>query len=229
MAVKSRTYHPAQRLRRMHDVLMHAYGPQHWWPAKSPFEVILGAYLTQNTAWKAVERSLANLRAPERSRSKACAQFRSQSCASSSGPRDSSRARRPRSRRLSPWSTRSSAHRSKRSRRRRRSASRRLLELPGVGQETADAILLYALGHTVPVADEYLRRIAERHGLIAIEPARKRISYDALSDLTRRAFSADPAETRAALSTSSTRSPSPSARRTAAARRGATGARWLAI
>ena len=47
----------------MHDELLRAYGPQHWWPAKTPFEVILGAYLTQNTAWKAVERSLENLRA----------------------------------------------------------------------------------------------------------------------------------------------------------------------
>ena len=46
----------------MHDALLVAYGPQHWWPAKTPFEVILGAYLTQNTAWKAVERSLENLR-----------------------------------------------------------------------------------------------------------------------------------------------------------------------
>ena len=54
---------PAQRLRRMHDQLSAAYGPQHWWPAETPFEMILGAYLTQNTAWKAVERSLANLRA----------------------------------------------------------------------------------------------------------------------------------------------------------------------
>ncbi|MDR3771723.1 MAG: base excision DNA repair protein, partial [Terracidiphilus sp.] len=53
---------PAKRLRRMHDALLRAYGPQHWWPAETPFEVILGAYLTQNTAWKAVERSLANLR-----------------------------------------------------------------------------------------------------------------------------------------------------------------------
>ena len=47
----------------MHEQLALAYGPQHWWPAKTPFEVILGAYLTQNTAWKAVERSLDNLRA----------------------------------------------------------------------------------------------------------------------------------------------------------------------
>src|SRR5258707_14764371 len=52
-----------ERLRRMHDLLLAAYGPQSWWPAKTPFEVILGAYLTQNTAWKAVERSLENLRA----------------------------------------------------------------------------------------------------------------------------------------------------------------------
>src|ERR1035438_1709796 len=53
----------AKRLRKMHEDLLRAYGPQHWWPAKTPFEVILGAYLTQNTAWKAVERSLENLRA----------------------------------------------------------------------------------------------------------------------------------------------------------------------
>jgi len=46
----------------MHDALLGAYGPQHWWPAETAFEVVLGAYLTQNTSWKAVERSLANLR-----------------------------------------------------------------------------------------------------------------------------------------------------------------------
>ena len=53
---------PAQRLRGMHERLAKAYGPQHWWPANIPFEVVLGAYLTQNTAWTAVERSAANLR-----------------------------------------------------------------------------------------------------------------------------------------------------------------------
>ena len=42
----------------MHDWLSAAYGPQHWWPAKTAFEVILGAYLTQNASWRAVERSL---------------------------------------------------------------------------------------------------------------------------------------------------------------------------
>jgi len=65
----------------------------------------------------------------------------------------------------------------------------RLLALPGVGPETADAILLYALGHGVPVADEYLRRIAERHGLVHPSPGRDRKGYESLADLTRQAFS----------------------------------------
>ena len=69
----------------------------------------------------------------------------------------------------------------------------RLLALPGVGPETADAILLYALGHPVPVADEYLRRIADRHQLLAPPPGRNRKCYDALVALTRQAFAADPA------------------------------------
>ncbi len=68
------------------------------------------------------------------------------------------------------------------------------------GQETADAILLYALGHAVPVADEYRwRRIVERHRLTAIEPSRKQIAYDSLTDLTRRAFNADPTQNHASL------------------------------
>ena len=70
----------------------------------------------------------------------------------------------------------------------------RLLALPGVGPETADAILLYALGHSVPVADEYLRRIAARHKLICPEPRKNRRGYEDLVHLTADAFSADPRE-----------------------------------
>jgi endonuclease III related protein len=179
----------------MHDTLFDAYGLQHWWPAKTPFEVILGAYLTQNTSWKAVERSLANLRGA--------------GALSLEGLRAIPVAKLRRLIQPSGFFTRKppalkafvamvdeefggslemlaaapiSALR------------RRLLDLPGVGPETADAILLYALGHAVPVADEYLRRIVDRHGLLAIEPNRKHIAYDTLTDLTRRAFSADPAQ-----------------------------------
>ncbi len=75
----------------------------------------------------------------------------------------------------------------------------RLLALPGVGPETADAILLYALGHPVPVADEYLRRIAVRHRLLDPAPAKNRKGYDALVQLTLDAFSGDPEAHRARL------------------------------
>jgi endonuclease III related protein len=76
---------------------------------------------------------------------------------------------------------------------------KRLMALPGVGPETADAILLYALGHPAPVADEYLRRIAERHRLLNTQHGGNRISYDALTHLTRRAFARDPANCRVQL------------------------------
>ena len=49
-------------IRQYYRTLHHAWGAQHWWPAETPFEVIVGAYLTQNTAWTNVEKALANLR-----------------------------------------------------------------------------------------------------------------------------------------------------------------------
>jgi endonuclease-3 related protein len=75
----------------------------------------------------------------------------------------------------------------------------RLLALPGVGPETADAILLYALGHPLPVADEYLRRIAERHRLLVPAPGHSRKGYDSMAELTRQAFAADAPEIQARL------------------------------
>ena len=176
----------------MHDRLVAAYGPQQWWPAKTAFEVILGAYLTQNTAWKAVERSLQNLRAagaltPEGLRALPLDELR--------------RLIRP-----SGFFTRKApalkafvamlAEEFGGSLETLRTAPtdalrKRLLALPGVGPETADAILLYGLHHAVPMADEYLRRIAARHQLLAPARGRREISYDELTALTRRAFERD--------------------------------------
>jgi endonuclease-3 related protein len=50
------------RLKRMYDVLFRAFGPQHWWPGDTPFEVCTGAILTQNTNWGNVERAIENLK-----------------------------------------------------------------------------------------------------------------------------------------------------------------------
>ena len=189
-----------QRLRAMHDWLAEAYGPQHWWPADTAFEVVLGAYLTQNTSWKAVERSLANLRAAN--------------ALSIDGIRALSLVRLQKLIRPSGFYTRKApairafvamldaefggsldrlaAMPSKVLR-------PRLLALPSVGYETADAILLYAVGHTVPVADAYLRRIVERHGLLTFSPANHHATYTALVQLTGNAFAEDPPAHRARL------------------------------
>lgn len=191
---------PAKRLRQMHDELARVYGSQHWWPAETPFEVVLGAYLTQNTAWKAVERSLTNLRAagaltvdgvrlltleelhklirpsgfPTR-KAPALKAFVAMLDAEFGGSLENLAA--------TPIAA----------------LRQRLLTLPGVGPETADAILLYALNHAVPVADEYLRRIVERHQLLSPATNRSKAGYASLVQLTQEAFAADPAHTRTSL------------------------------
>jgi len=194
----SRPPTPAQRLRTMHDWLAQAYGPQHWWPAETPFEVILGAYLTQNTAWKAVERSLANLRQAgaltlDGLRSIALEDLKNLIRPSGFHTRKAPALKafvamldREFSSSLDLLAAAPTA-----------TLRPRLLALPGVGPETADAILLYALNHPVPVADEYLRRIAVRHLLLAPPPGPA--GYESLVDLTRLAFAADPPASRARL------------------------------
>ncbi|RLA94229.1 MAG: endonuclease, partial [Deltaproteobacteria bacterium] len=52
----------AGELLRIYHVLLDRFGPQGWWPAESPFEVMVGAILTQNTAWRNVERAIDNLK-----------------------------------------------------------------------------------------------------------------------------------------------------------------------
>ena len=190
----------AERLRCIHDKLFEAYGPQRWWPAHTPFEVILGAYLTQNTSWKAVERSLANLREAgaltlDGLRAVSMEELRLLIKPSGFFTRkapalkafvnlvDEEFGGSLETMAAAPAAT----------------LRERLLALPGVGQETADAILLYALGRAVPVADEYLRRIAERHGLIEIAAGRGRAAYDALTELTREAFADEPMKKQARL------------------------------
>jgi endonuclease-3 related protein len=191
---------PAQRLRRIHDQLAAAYGPQHWWPAETRFEMILGAYLTQNTAWKAVERSLANLRAAGALTVEGLRCLPLEELQRLIQPSGFHNRKAPALKAfvalldaefggsLDALATAPTA-----------ALRARLLLLPGVGPETADAIMLYALGHLAPVADEYLRRIVERHRLLTPPPDRNRKGYEALAALTRAAFAHDATDNRAQL------------------------------
>lgn len=184
---------PSKRWRKLHALLEKAYGPQHWWPGETPFEVILGAYLTQNTSWSAAVRSLANLRAAgvltlaglrALPLDELKAQIRPSGFATRKAPA------------LKAFVTMLDAEfggsLDELAAMPTPALRSRLLALPGVGPETADAILLYALNHPVPVVDEYLRRIAVRHGLATPAPGRK--GYEELADLVRAAFASESAE-----------------------------------
>jgi endonuclease-3 related protein len=184
----------------MHDQLERAYGPQHWWPAETPIEVILGAYLTQNTSWKAVEVSLANLRRAgaltvDGLRSLSVEQFKDLIRPSGFYSRKAPAIKAF----LAMLDAEFGGSLDQLAAMPTTILRDRLLALWGVGPETADAILLYALGHPVPVADEYLRRIAVRHSLVAPAPGKNRKGYEALVQLTRNAFAGDPEANHARL------------------------------
>lgn len=191
---------PARRLRAMHERLAAAYGPQYWWPADAPFEVVLGAYLTQNTSWMAVERSLANLRAAGALTVEGLRALTIEDLQQLIQPSGFSTRKAPALKAfIAMLDEEFGGSLEKLAAVPSAALRRRLLALPGVGPETADALLLYALGHAVPVADEYLRRIAERHGLVTPAPGRNRKGYEALVGLTREAFAADAPENLARL------------------------------
>lgn len=183
----------------MHDRLVEAYGPQQWWPAETPFEVILGAYLTQNTAWKAVERSLANLRAARALTVEGLRAMSLDALQRAIQPSGFYTRKAPALKAFVALLDAEFGGSLERMAAAPTAALReKLLALPGVGQETADAILLYALGHAAPVADEYLRRVVDRHGLVEL-PISGAKRYEVLAGLTRDAFAGEPIEERARL------------------------------
>ncbi|MDR3742559.1 MAG: base excision DNA repair protein [Terracidiphilus sp.] len=182
----------AQRLRQMHDWLMAAYGPQHWWPAKTSIEVVVGAYLTQNTAWRSVERSLENLKAAGLLNVAGLRGVPVAVLEELVRPSGFARRKAPALKAfIALLDERFSGSLSTMARFPTAKLRDELLALPGVGPETADAILLYALSHATPMADEYLRRVVERHRLLEPAPGKNRRGYEALVELTRAAFEGD--------------------------------------
>lgn len=148
----------------VYDLLYAAFGPQHWWPANSPWEVIVGAILTQNTNWKNVEKAIESLR-QHRLLSivaiKRVSRRQLARCIRSAGYHNQ------KADRLLAMARWLSARGGIAGIRRTPTAKLRnqLLSCPGIGPETADSILLYALNRPVFVVDAYTRRILSRLGL----------------------------------------------------------------
>jgi endonuclease III related protein len=167
--------------------LFQAFGPQHWWPAKSPFEVIVGAILTQNTAWKNVTVSIRALEARQLLTLEAIGALPVAELAAiirSSGYYNQKAGK------LKAFCNHLESHWQNDLNRflKQQTAQLRqeLLSLPGIGPETADSIILYAAAQPSFVVDSYTRRIFERHGRV-----HQGIHYDELRAFFMCALPAD--------------------------------------
>lgn len=155
---------------QVHDRLLAAFGPQDWWPGETPFEVMVGAVLTQNTAWSNVEKAIARLKAAQALDCAAILAMDPEVLAQHIRPAGYYNVK---SRRLQalcrflqeagvaddPAGLAAAFPRD--------ALRTRLLAVHGVGEETADSILLYALHLPSFVVDAYTRRIFGRLGLLA--------------------------------------------------------------
>jgi endonuclease-3 related protein len=184
---------PEQQIRSYFQTLYDAWGQQHWWPAQSCFEVIVGAYLTQNTSWTNVERALDSLR---RAHVLSIRGMRRTPLAKLEKLIRSSGYFRQKAQRLKTFvrflDQRYSGSLARMFVEPTEKLRAELLALNGVGRETADSILLYAGNHPVFVVDAYTRRILERHELI---PAKA--DYDDIRQLFERALTPVAEEARA--------------------------------
>jgi len=161
----------ASTLQAYFQSLSQALGPMQWWPARTRFEVIVGAILTQNTAWANVERAIANLRRARVLTPRAIERISSARLAGLIRP---SGYFRQKARKLKAFAgfLRECYGGSLLRMFRRPTAELReqLLAVHGIGPETADSILLYAGGHPVFVVDAYTHRILGRHHLTTGKP-----------------------------------------------------------
>lgn len=147
-----------KRLKRQH-------GARHWWPADSDFEVMVGAILTQNTAWTNVEKAIANLKSHRLLGAQSIANTPPEQLAKVIRPSGYFNVKARRLQAFCQWyiDTGKGLFDSSASLEEVRHA---LLAVHGIGQETADDILLYALNHPVFVVDAYTRRIFSRLRLV---------------------------------------------------------------
>ena len=158
---------PRAVIHTFYQRLYETFGPQHWWPGETPFEVIIGAILTQNTNWRNVERALTNLKNHKALTPRALRRMPAGDLAALIRPAGyfNVKARRVKNfidylynnyngdlEGMAAVPT--------------RELRAEILTVNGIGPETADSILLYAFDRPVFVIDAYTKRLLYRHGLI---------------------------------------------------------------
>ena len=156
-------------LMEIYRCLFNRYGPQHWWPADEPFEVMVGAILTQSTAWTNVEKAIRNLKEARVLGPSSLRSLEPEELASLIKPSGYYHVKAKKLKALVDWFEKYKddlhgvialdANRLRSD----------LLKVYGIGEETADSILLYAAEKPVFVIDAYTRRIIDRIGITPLE------------------------------------------------------------
>ncbi len=152
----------------IYNTLYNTFGPQHWWPGDTPFEIAVGAIFTQNTNWGNVERAINNLKQRRVLSARALYKMPDRQLASMIRPAGYFNVK---TRRLKEFLNflvdqyRGSMKKMKAER--TKPLREKMLNVNGIGPETADSILLYALQKPVFVIDAYTKRVLQRHGLVS--------------------------------------------------------------
>lgn len=166
-------------LERIYSLLYNAFGEMHWWPGEGQFEIIVGAILTQNTSWKNVERAIGNLKknnllAPEKMN--AISEKRLAEIIKPSGFYNQ------KAKKLKEFLNflfkRASGRCEELFKEELFSLRKEFLSIRGIGNETADSILLYALNKPIFVVDAYTKRILTRHKIVS-----EKTDYNAIQRL----------------------------------------------
>lgn len=166
------------RLARLYAGLHRIYGPQHWWPAHKPFEMMAGAVLVQNTNWGNATRAIAALKQAQRLSATKIAALPLPALAKLIRSSGTHRVKARRLKALSRWLLEQGGV-ARAGRLPTDELRRSLLAVHGVGPETADCILLYVFGRPLFVADAYARRFLSRYGFDPVpdryEPLRQTV------------------------------------------------------
>ena len=155
---------------KIYQKLYDAYGPRHWWPGETPFEVMVGAILTQNTSWKNVERAIQKLKDKKVLNAEGIHQLRKSKLAPLIRPSGYYRIKAERLKAFIHFLFEDyNGNIEKMKRENLEPLRKKLLAVNGIGPETADSILLYGLEKPIFVVDAYTRRILSRHEIISEE------------------------------------------------------------
>ncbi len=171
----------------LYEKLYKNYGCQHWWPAQSAFEVMVGAILTQNTNWQNVEKAISNLKKRKLLSFKKMRSLPVRKLAALIRPAGYYNIKAKRLKNFLRYLDKNYSGNLAKMRQRGLSDLRQeLLSVNGIGPETADSILLYGLNKPVFVIDAYTKRILARHKFITASA-----DYQQTQDLFTRKFKKD--------------------------------------